>query len=79
MLATFRGRFDEAAQFIADVAAGGRRIGLADTERLVGSLYAELAFYQDPAAAVPPIDRMRALARRLPGHFIEATSRRGWG
>jgi hypothetical protein len=72
MLATFRGRFDEAAQLIGEVAADGRKVGLADTERLVGSLYGEMAFYQDPAA-VPYVDQLRPLARRLPGHFIEAT------
>jgi AAA ATPase-like protein len=73
MLATLRGRFDEAAQLIAEVAAEGRKAGLADTERLVGTLYGEIAFYGDPAAAAPYADQMRALARRLPGHFIEAT------
>jgi len=73
MLATLRGRFDEAAQLIGDVAAEGRKVGLADTERLVGSLYGEIAFYRDPAAAAPYADQMRALARRLPGHFMEAT------
>jgi tetratricopeptide (TPR) repeat protein len=73
MLATLRGRFGDAAQLIAEVAAEGRKVGLADTERLVGSLYGEIAFYRDPAAAAPYVDQMRALARRLPGHFIEAT------
>ena len=73
MLATLRGRFDEAVQLIAEVAAEGRKVGLADTERLVGSLYGEIAFYRDPAAAAPYADQMRALARRLPGHFMEAT------
>jgi AAA ATPase domain len=72
MLATLRGRFDEAAQLIGEVAAEGRRVGLADTERLVGTLYGEIAFYGDPAAAAPHADQMLALARRLPGHFIEA-------
>jgi hypothetical protein len=71
MLATLRGRFDEAAQLIGEVAAEGRRVGLADTERLVGSLYGEIAFYRDPADAMPYVDQLRALARRLPGHFIE--------
>ena len=73
MLATLRGRFGEAAQLIEQVAAEGRRAGLADTERLVGTLYGEIAFYQDPAAAAPYVDQLRALARRLPGHFFEAT------
>jgi len=72
MLATLRGRFGEAAQLIAEVAADGRKVGLADTERLVGTLYGEIAFYGDPAAAAPYVDQGRALARRLPGHFIEA-------
>jgi hypothetical protein len=39
----------------------------------VGSLYGDIALYRDPAAAAPYIDQMRAVARRLPGHFIEAT------
>jgi tetratricopeptide (TPR) repeat protein len=73
MLATLRGRFGEADQLIEEVAAQGRKVGLADTERLVGTLYGEIAFYGDPAAAVPYVDQLRALARRLPGHFIEAT------
>lgn len=73
MLATLRGRFGEAAQLIEQVAAEGPKAGLADTDRLVGTLYGEIAFYQDPAAAAPYVDQMRTLARRLPGHFIEAT------
>lgn len=73
MLATLRGRFDDAAQLIAEVAAEGRKAGLADTERLVGTLYGEIAFYRDPAAAAPYADQLRALARRLPGHLMEAT------
>ena len=73
MLATLRGRFGEAAELIEHVAAEGRRVGLPDTERLVGTLYGEIAFYRDPAAAAPYVDQMRAMVRRLPGHFIEAT------
>ena len=73
MLATFRGRFGEAAELVEQVAVEGQRAGLPDTERLLGALYGEIAFYRDPAAAAPYVDQMRALARRLPGHFIEAT------
>jgi tetratricopeptide (TPR) repeat protein len=74
MLATLRGRFAEAAQLIEQVAAEGRRIGLPDTERLVGTLYGEIAFYRGPAAAAPFVDQLRALPRRLPGHYLEATT-----
>ena len=72
MLANLRGRFDEATELIAEVAAEGRRAGLPDTERLVGSLRAEIAFYRGPAAAEGVLDQMQAMARRLPGHFMEA-------
>ena len=74
MLATFRGRFDEAARLIAQVAADGARAGLPDTERLVAALYGEIAFYQGPAAAPFTVDQLPALARRLPGHFMEANA-----
>jgi hypothetical protein len=74
MLATFRGRFGEAAQLIEQVAAEGRRTGLADTDRLVWSLNAEIAFYRGPAAAPFTVDDLLSLARRLPGHLMEASN-----
>jgi tetratricopeptide (TPR) repeat protein len=74
MLATFRGRFGEAAQLIEQVAAEGRRVGLADTERLVWSLNAEIAFYRGPATAPFTVDDLLSLARRLPGHLMEASN-----
>ena len=74
MLATFRGRFDEAARLIAQVAADGARAGLPDTERLVAALHGEVAFYQGPEAAPFTVDQQLALARRLPGHFMEANA-----
>jgi tetratricopeptide (TPR) repeat protein len=73
MLATLRGRFDEATQLIADVAAEGRRAGLPDTDRLVGTLHGQIAFYRGPAAALDAADQLWPLARRLPGHFMEAS------
>ena len=74
MLATFRGRFEDAAQLIAQVAEQGARSGLPDTERLVAALQGEIAFYQGPAAAPFTVDQLLALARRLPGHFMEANA-----
>jgi hypothetical protein len=74
MLATFRGRFGEAAQLIAEVAAEGQRVGLADTDRLVWSLNAEIAFYRGPATAPFTVDDLLSLARRLPGHLMEASN-----
>jgi hypothetical protein len=72
MLATLRGRFGEAAQLIAEVAAEGRRAGLADTDRLIWTLQGQAAFYQGPAAAPFTVDALLGMARRLPGHLMEA-------
>jgi tetratricopeptide (TPR) repeat protein len=81
MLANLRGRFGEATELIAEVAAEGQRAGLPDTYRVVGSVWAEIAFYRGAQAAsdmlgqletVALLDQMQALARRLPGHFMEA-------
>jgi hypothetical protein len=74
MLATLRGRFDQAARLISDVAAQGRRVGMPDTERLVAGLYGEIAFYRGAAEGPFTVDQLLALARRLPGHFMEATA-----
>jgi hypothetical protein len=71
MLATFRGRFDDAARLADAVAAEGRRAALPDTERLVSSLHSEIAFYRGPSHASSAVDQLRALARRLPGHHFE--------
>jgi tetratricopeptide (TPR) repeat protein len=74
MLATLRGRFNEATQLIEQVATEGRRVGLADTERLVWSLNAEIAFYRGPPAAPFTVNDLLGVARRLPGHLMEATN-----
>ena len=77
MLAVLRGQFDQATGLIDEVAAAGRRAGLVDTDRLVealrGAIAAELGALADGDAAV---ERLQALARRLPGHFFEATAAR---
>jgi tetratricopeptide (TPR) repeat protein len=81
MLANLHGRFGQATELIAEVAAEGPRAGLPDTYRVVGSVWAEIAFYCGPQAASGllgqkqagvRLDQMQALARRLPGHFMEA-------
>jgi tetratricopeptide (TPR) repeat protein len=71
-LANLRGRFDQATELIAEVAAEGPRAGLPDTYRVVGSVRGEIAFYCGPQAAPGMLDELRALPRRLPGHFMEA-------
>ncbi|MEV4539823.1 ATP-binding protein [Asanoa sp. NPDC049518] len=70
MLATVRGRFDTAEDLVALVAEQGRRAGVADTERLVATVGGLLASLRGDARDV---DTLRGLARRLPGHFFEAT------
>jgi len=74
MLAALRGRFDEAARLTGHVAAEGARTGLADTERLVAALHGQIAFYRGRVEAPLMVDELLALARRLPGHFMEATA-----
>ena len=71
MLAAIRGRFDEAAALADQVAARGRQVGLADTDRVVSSLRGQLALLRGTAGS--QVDQLRALARRMPGHFYEAT------
>jgi tetratricopeptide (TPR) repeat protein len=71
MLATVRGRFDEADVLADQVAARGRLVGLADTDRVVASVRGQLALLRGTAGS--RVGELRALARRLPGHFYEAT------
>ncbi|GAB2808096.1 hypothetical protein GCM10027176_11400 [Actinoallomurus bryophytorum] len=74
MLATVRGRFDVAEALTAEVAERGRRVGLADTERLVGSLRGAVAALRgDHTSLVAP---WQDQARRRPGHFYEAMAAR---
>ena len=74
MLATIRGRFEEADALAEQVAARGRQVGLADTDRVVASLRGQLALLRGTAGS--RIGELRLLARRLPGHFYEATTAR---
>jgi tetratricopeptide (TPR) repeat protein len=76
MLAILRGRFDEASRLIEDVAEMGRGIGLADTDRLVGTLRGQIAMWRDQSSWPAAVELMFAFGRRLPGHFIEARAAR---
>ncbi|WP_153414615.1 hypothetical protein [Nocardia macrotermitis] len=71
MLATIRGRFEEAEALTEQVTARGHRAGLADTDRLVASLRGHMALLRGTAGS--RIEELRMLARRLPGNFYEAT------
>lgn len=71
MLATIRGRFAEADALAGRVATRGRQVGLADTDRMVASLRLQLALLRGTAG--PQVEELRMAARRLPGHFFEAT------
>ena len=72
MLANLRGRFEQATGLIAEVATEGPRAGLRDTYRVVASAWGEITFYRGRPEAAPDIfDQMQALARRMPGHFME--------
>ncbi|MEU3949631.1 ATP-binding protein [Streptomyces sp. NPDC029526] len=74
MLATIRGRFDEAVALAAEVEALGHRAGLPDARRLTGSLRGSIAALRgDWEGTVAP---WQALDRRLPGHFFAATAAR---
>ncbi|WP_306205013.1 hypothetical protein [Actinoplanes sp. RD1] len=74
VLATVRGRFAAAESLTAEVAERGHRAGLADTDRLTASLTGQLALLRGTAES--HIEPLQALARRLPGHFYEATAAR---
>ncbi|WP_329138642.1 ATP-binding protein [Streptomyces sp. NBC_01476] len=74
MLAAVRGRFDVAAALADVVALRGRQAGLADTDRLVGGLHGSIATLRGDWASV--LAPWQALARRMPGHFFEATAAR---
>jgi hypothetical protein len=79
MLAAVRGRFDDAQALIAQVADQGRRVGLADTDRLVGTVQGSIAMLRgDPptAEAEAGLEELHASARRSPGHLYEATAAR---
>lgn len=74
MLATIRGQFETAERLAAEMAVRGRRAGMADTERLVGTLRSSRAVTRGDFEAL--VEPWLALARWLPGHFFEAAAAR---
>jgi tetratricopeptide (TPR) repeat protein len=74
VLALVRGRLDLAETLAGEVTEAGRRVGLADTDRLTGSLRGRLALLRGDGAG--EVEVLRTLARRLPGHFFEVTAAR---
>lgn len=74
MLATIRGRFDTATELAAELGARGRRAGLTDTDRLSSTLLGYIAMLRGEFTT--QAESLQALARRLPGHFFEATAAR---
>ncbi len=77
MLSIQRGRFDEAQRLTEQVAKQGLQVGLADTERLAGTLHGAIAMLRgDPSNGEHAVSELRAFARRTPGHFHDATAAR---
>ena len=79
MLAVIRGRFADARTLAEQVNEQGRRAGLADTDRLFGTLWwAMVVLRGDPpsAAAEAGLKQLRDLSRRSPGHLYDATAAR---
>ena len=76
MLAGLRGRFEQAEQIAASVAEAGRRIGMPDTGRLAMTVLAPIWVERlaDREHLNEGLATLQAIARRLPGHFFEATA-----
>ncbi|MFG2075459.1 AAA family ATPase [Nonomuraea maritima] len=74
MLATVRGRFEAAEALAAEVRVRGRQAGLSDADRLAGALGGEIASLRGEYESL--VAPWQGLARRLPGHFFEASAAR---
>jgi tetratricopeptide (TPR) repeat protein len=77
MLATFHGRFDEAARLIGEVEELGSRAGVTDTVALAGTLRGTIAMLrEDRAVGEAAVGIMYDAARHAPGHLFEASAAR---
>ena len=72
MLAALRGQFDDTLRLAQDVVDLGRRSGLADTDRLAGTLRGLVMVERDLSSIDEIVAAFRDAARRMPGHFIGA-------
>jgi hypothetical protein len=78
MLDILRGRFEEAERLAVEVAEAGRRAGVADTERLAGTLRGQVAAERDPSTWPwwPPRPGTRPPRRRCTTRLGPTTT--GW-
>jgi tetratricopeptide (TPR) repeat protein len=75
MLATLRGRFDEALRLAERVLESGRRAGLADTTDLYGAVRGMVLMERGtPHEAAFGVGLLLDAARHRPGHLFEATA-----
>jgi tetratricopeptide (TPR) repeat protein len=73
VLAGLHGRFDDIVPIAAEVAELGRRAGLAETVRLVGTIQSALLLERGAATdGLPILASLRAWAPKMPGHFLGA-------
>ena len=77
MLATLRGRFDDAHQLADEVIEQGQRAGLADTRALAGTIRGIVGLLRgEPPVGGGGLQELRETSRRVPGHLHEATAAR---
>jgi tetratricopeptide (TPR) repeat protein len=73
MLDILRGRFDDAIRLTEETIERGRRVGLADADNVGGALRVAIAAERDLELVAKMLEVGKAMTRRLPGHFYEAT------
>src|SRR5581483_7408366 len=77
MLATVRGRFDQALAIVDEVEREAVRIGLPDRVQIVGTLRGGVSLRRPtPEQTEHNVQILMTAARLQPGHFFEATAAR---
>jgi hypothetical protein len=75
MLASLRGRYDQARDLADQVETAGRAAGLADTEALVATIHGMIMLDTGtPEQGVSTAESLIRFARGRPGHLYEATA-----